>query len=60
MMKIMKDKKYIPVYEYARKRGVSSQKIYRWIREGKISAEDYKWEEITTKRLRIKSDLSES
>jgi predicted site-specific integrase-resolvase len=56
----MKDKKYIPVYEYARKRGVSSQKIYRWIREGKISAEDYKWEEITTKRLRIKSDLSES
>ena len=45
--------KYIPIHEYAKKKGVKSQNVYRWIRERKISPDRVKVEKITVERLRI-------
>ena len=46
--------KYIPIYEFVKKRGTSKQNVYRWIREGKIKADDIIYEEVVVKRMRIK------
>ena len=48
--------KYISIYQYAKKHGVKSQSVYRWIREGKFLEEDVKTEEVKLKRMRIKED----
>ena len=45
---------YVPVHVYARKKGVSRQNVYRWIREGKIAPSDVKREVIEVVRIRIK------
>jgi len=42
---------YIPIYEYAKLKGVSKQNVYRWIREGKIK--DFKKEKIEVTRIKI-------
>jgi len=47
--------KYIPVYEYAKKRGVTIQTVYRWIRERKLKDEDVKRETVTVERLKVKA-----
>jgi predicted DNA-binding transcriptional regulator AlpA len=44
---------FIPVYKYAQKYGVSEQKVYRLIREGKILPERVKKEVRTVERIAI-------
>lgn len=48
--------KYISVYEYAKKNGIDSQNVYRWIRERKFKEGDTKLELVTRKRIRIKEN----
>jgi len=45
--------KYIPVHEYAKRRGTSVQNVYRWIRERKIKEEDVRREVVEVVRIRI-------
>lgn len=54
-MKIMNEE-FIPVYQYAKLKGIKKQNVYRWIREGKIKKEDIKIEEIMVKRIRIRNN----
>ena len=53
----MKTSKFVPVWQIAEDTGIPSQYFYRWIREGKIGKDDYKIEEVSVKKLRIKKDL---
>lgn len=46
--------KFIPIHEYAKKKGTSVQNVYRWIRERKIKEEDVRKETIEVVRMRIK------
>lgn len=48
---------FVPVYKFAQDKGISEQNIYRWIREGKIKEEDFYYEEVMVRRLRVKKDL---
>ena len=45
-----KENKLVPVFEFAKLKGVPRQTVYRWVREGKVRAE---WVEMTIKRMRI-------
>lgn len=45
--------KYIPVHEYAKKKGTSVQNVYRWIRERKIKEDDVRKEVVEVVRIRI-------
>lgn len=49
-----KKDKWVRPFEYARIKGTSVQNVYRWIREGKIKAENVQTVEITVKRKVIK------
>ncbi len=50
--------KFIPIYQYAKKRGISRQNIYRWIREGKIPKEKIKIVEKIVKRIEIDENFN--
>lgn len=44
---------FVPIHEFCRKRGISPQTAYRWIREGKIREEDVITVEVTYNRIRV-------
>jgi len=44
---------FIPVHRYAKLKGVSTQNVYRWIREKKFDEKDIKIENVCRDRLRI-------
>ena len=46
--------KYISVHKFAKIKKVSTQNVYRWVREGKFKGDDCKIEEVVVKRIRIK------
>jgi hypothetical protein len=46
--------KLIPVFQYAKLKGVTMQTVYRWIREGKLESEkDYVVEKMEVERIRL-------
>jgi predicted site-specific integrase-resolvase len=45
---------FVPIFKYAKLKGINVQNVYRWIREGKIPPDRIKKETITVERLRIK------
>lgn len=47
---------FIPVWKYAKDKGISRQTIYRWIREKKVPPEKLKIVERVVKRIEIDSD----
>jgi excisionase family DNA binding protein len=47
----MNTNKEIPIYEYAKMKGVQRQTVYRWIREGKLK--NYKVIEKIVQRIVI-------
>ena len=49
--------KFISAFEFAKKHNTSKQNVYRWIREGKIKAENIKKEVMTVERIRINEDV---
>lgn len=53
-MKIMSE--YIPVHQYAKEKGITTQTAYRWIREGKLPKESVKKEQVTVERIRVKKE----
>ena len=45
---------FIPVWKYAKEKGVSRQTVYRWIREGKIPPEKLQKAKVEVERILIK------
>ena len=45
--------KFISIHKFAKEKRVDRQKVYRWIREGKIKPEDIRIVEMKVKRLAI-------
>ena len=48
--------KYISIAQWAKKRNVKAQSVYRWIREKKFTDETIKKEEVMKKYLKIKEN----
>ena len=57
MDKDTKDRHFVPIYTICKKHKISRQNVYRWIRENKISKDDFRVEEIVVKRIRIADDV---
>lgn len=54
----MSENKYIPIWEFAEKYGVTKQTVYRWIREGKIPKENtIEQEVVITKTFVLSSSI---
>lgn len=49
---------FIPIWQFAKERGVSRQTVYRWIREHNISGDDLKTITKTVERLYINQNVS--
>lgn len=47
---------WVRVYQYAKKHGVKSQSVYRWIREGKIDKDNWRQIEVVVSRKEISED----
>lgn len=47
------DRKFIPVWEYAKNNNVSRQTVYRWIREKKIPEDKFQKIIITKEKIFI-------
>lgn len=45
---------FVPVHTYAKHLGVPRQTVYRWIREGKISASDVDVKTKTVERIYVR------
>ncbi len=45
---------FLRPYQLAKKKGITVQTVYRWIREGKIPKENVRKVKITVERLEIK------
>jgi len=48
---------FIPVWKYAKEKGVSRQTIYRWIREGKIPPDKFRKVDVVVKRIEIDKEI---
>jgi len=44
---------FIPIWQYCKEKGIDKQKVYRWIREGKIPSDKLKKIEKIVQRLLI-------
>lgn len=53
----MEEQKYIPIWEFAKRTGISMASIYRWIKERRLKETDYKRIEKTVTRTLIREDL---
>jgi predicted transcriptional regulator len=52
----MQKQAFIPIWQFAKEKGTSSQNIYRWIREGKIAKEFYRKRTVCKEKLEINVD----
>ena len=52
-MKNIKEKNFVPIWQFAKTHDKQVQTVYRWIREGKIAKEDFRIIEKVVKRLEI-------
>ena len=48
---------FVPIWKYAKEKGISRQTIYRWIREGKVSPDKFRKTEVVIKRIEISNDF---